>query len=64
MLMLKMIDHLTRRGTQRVVGDVLNENMAMRDLIRSHEFEVDSAQSGGDTLRYVRQLAPARENSR
>ena len=53
LLLRKMIDFLSRRGTQRMVGDVLRENKAMRELARSQGFAVDSAASDVDALRFV-----------
>ncbi|MEO7134337.1 MAG: bifunctional acetate--CoA ligase family protein/GNAT family N-acetyltransferase [Vicinamibacterales bacterium] len=53
MLLRKMIEFLSRRGTQRMVGDVLRENEAMRELARSHGFWVDTAASNADALRIV-----------
>ncbi|HEY2925374.1 bifunctional acetate--CoA ligase family protein/GNAT family N-acetyltransferase [Piscinibacter sp.] len=56
LLMRKMIDFLTRRGTQRMVGYVLRENEAMRELARSQGFAVDASGSDSDALRFVRAL--------
>ena len=53
MLMRKMIDFLTGRGTQRMVGDILHENLGMRELARSNGFVVDAAGSDADALRVV-----------
>jgi acetyltransferase len=53
MLLSKMIDYLSRRGTQRLVGDILRENHPMRELARSCGFVVDAAASDVDTLRFV-----------
>lgn len=39
MLMLKMIDHLRRRGTQRLVGTVLRVNVGMLGLAQALGFE-------------------------
>jgi acetyltransferase len=52
-LMLKMIDYLTSRGTQRMVGLVLRENEAMRKLAGSLGFVRDTAHSDEDALRFV-----------
>ena len=57
MLMRKMIDFLTGRGTQRMVGDILQENHGMRELARSNGFVVDAAGSDADALRVVLTLA-------
>ena len=53
MLMRKMIDFLSRRGTQRLVGDVLRDNEGMRHLARSLGFVLDSSASHSDALRFV-----------
>jgi acetyltransferase len=66
LLLAKMIEHLRRRGTQRMVAYVLRENAAMRDLARSHGFAVDPKGSDSDALCYTLALgadnaaAPAR----
>jgi len=52
-LLRKMIDFLVQRGTQRMVGLVLRENDAMRDLVRTQGFTVDAAASDADALHYV-----------
>ena len=57
MLMKKMIDYLARRGTQRMIGLVLRENTAMRELARSLGFVVDSTAYESDALRFVLTLA-------
>lgn len=48
-----MIRYLRSRRTARVVGYVLHENVAMRDLALSQGFAVDRAGSDGDALRLV-----------
>ena len=53
LLMRKMIGFLTGRGTQRMVGAVLHENLGMRELARSNGFVVDAAGSDADALRIV-----------
>ena len=53
LLLSKMIDFLSRRGTQRLVGDVLRENEAMRELARSHGLAIDATASSSDALRFV-----------
>jgi hypothetical protein len=45
-------------GTQRMVGDVLRDNPAMRDLMESNGFGVDTLASDGSTVRRVLQLQP------
>ncbi len=53
MLMRKMIDFLSRRGTQRLVGDVLRDNEGMRHLARSLGFVLEASASHSDALRFV-----------
>ena len=50
LLLRKMIDFLARRGTQRMVGYVLRENEAMRELAQSQGFVVDAVASDADAL--------------
>jgi acetyltransferase len=54
-LMTKMIDHLRRRGTRRMVGSVLRENTGMLELARSLGFQVTAApdEMNDHTLRFV-----------
>ncbi len=59
LLLDKMIRYLKGRGTQRLVGDVLRENRAMRELARSCGFQVDPAASDGTSTRYVLELQAA-----
>jgi acetyltransferase len=61
LLLGKMIRHLRQRGTQRMVGDVLHDNDAMRDLMRSNGFRAVAEGSDGTSLRFVLDLpvAPA-----
>ena len=56
LLLAKMIEHLRRRGTERMVAYVLRENVAMRDLARAHGFSVDPNHSDGDALCYTLDL--------
>ena len=42
-----------------MVGVVLRENKAMRDLALAHGMELDSAGSDADTLRFVLPLSPS-----
>jgi acetyltransferase len=58
MLLRKMIDYLSRRGTRRLVGDVLPDNESMRKLVRSQGFILDSAASDAHAMRFVLTLAP------
>ena len=53
LLMRKMIDFLTHRGTERMVGSVLRENGAMRELARSTGFVEDASGSDADALFFV-----------
>ena len=53
LLLDKMVRYLRSRRTARVVGYVLHENVAMRDLALSQGFIVDRAGSDGDALRLV-----------
>ena len=53
LLLRKMIDFLSRRGTQRMVAYVLRENKGMRELARSQGFAVNSAASDVDALCFV-----------
>ena len=50
LLLRKMIGFLSTRGTQRLLGYVLRENDAMRDLARSQGFAVDPGLSDTDAL--------------
>jgi len=59
LLLDKMIRYLRGRGTGRVVGFVLHENLAMRDLAMSNGFVVDRAGSDADALRLVLPLGGA-----
>jgi len=56
LLLAKMIGYLKRHGTQRMVGDVLQENAAMRSLALSLGMVQDAAASDGDVLRFVLDL--------
>ena len=64
MLMRKMIAFLSGRGTQRLVGDVLRENEAMRALTRSLGFIASPDASNSDALRFVLALAPRPDAAR
>jgi acetyltransferase len=52
-LMHKMIEFLTARGTQRMVGHVLRENDSMRRMVRSLGFVPREAGFEADTMQYV-----------
>ncbi len=56
-LMGTLIDFVRQRGTQRLVGLVLRENLPMRKLALSYGFELDEAGSDVDALRFVLDLA-------
>lgn len=56
-LLRKLIDFLSRRGTQRLVGYVLRENGAMRELARSNSFAIDAAASEADAPCFVLPLS-------
>ncbi len=58
LLLGKMVRYLKAHGTQRMVGDVLRDNPAMRDLMESNGFGVDTLASDGSTVRRVLQLQP------
>jgi acetyltransferase len=57
LLMGTLIDFTRQRGTQRLVGLVLRENLAMRNLALAQGFELDEAGSDIDALRFVLELA-------
>ena len=53
LLLGKMIRYLRGHGTQRLVGEVLRENHAMRELARAHGLHVDAAASDTEAVRCV-----------
>ena len=53
LLLDKLIRYQRAHGTQRLVGEVLRENRAMRDLAEASGFAVEDGTRGGDSLRYV-----------
>jgi acetyltransferase len=57
LLMDALIRHLRARGTQQMVGYVLRENSAMRELSRSLGFTAAGPAAEADVLQYVRPLA-------
>ena len=57
LLMRTLIEFMQGRGTQRLVGLVLRENLPMRNLALSVGFELDEAGSDVDALRFVLALA-------
>jgi acetyltransferase len=58
LLLGKLLRYLDAHGTQRVIGDVLHENHAMRQLATSHGFELDPDGPDDSSLRYVLTLRP------
>jgi len=59
LLLGKLLRYLEGHGTQRVVGDVLHENHAMRELATSLGFELDPDGPDDSALRYVLTLHPS-----
>ena len=57
LLMRTLTEFVRGRGTQRLVGLVLRENLAMRNLALFEGFEIDEAGSDIDALRFVLDLA-------
>ncbi|MEO8011121.1 MAG: bifunctional acetate--CoA ligase family protein/GNAT family N-acetyltransferase [Dokdonella sp.] len=53
LLMRKMIRFLQGRGTQRMIGDVLHGNEAMRTLLQPLGFAVDREHSDSDSQRWI-----------
>ena len=53
LLLGKMIGYLKASGTQRMVGEVLRENQAMRELARANGLHADAAALDDTSLRYV-----------
>jgi|GEM_PF-3395625 len=47
------VEFPARCGTRRMIGDVLRENAAMRELAHSQGLEVNAAASDADALRFV-----------
>jgi hypothetical protein len=58
-----LIDFVRQRGTQRLVGQVLRENLPMRNLAPSWGFELDEASSDNDSVRFVLDLASRPKNT-
>jgi acetyltransferase len=63
LLMGTLIDFVRQRGTQRLVGQVLRENLPMRNLALSWGFELDEAGSDIDSVRFVLDLASRPKNT-
>lgn len=59
LLLRKMIAYLKAHGTQRMVGEVLRENEAMRELAQAHGMHVDPAGPEDEAVRYVLELQGA-----
>jgi acetyltransferase len=57
-LMNKLIQHLRRRGTQRLTATVLRENERMLELARDLGFELDAARAEPDTQAIFLPLQP------
>jgi acetyltransferase len=53
LLMEKVIGYARKRGTQRLVGDVLSENMAMLKLARLSGFTIDASGSDSGVVHIV-----------
>ena len=54
-----MVAYLARQGVQRIVGRVMRENLAMRELAQALHFVAEpSGATGDDDLRLVLHLAP------
>lgn len=59
LLMTTLIEHFTRRGTQRLVGYVLRENTVMREMAQSLGFSADEQALDPTSLRLVKRLNAA-----
>jgi acetyltransferase len=59
LLLGKMIRYLRGIGTQRMIGEVLRENLGMRELARAHGLHADTLASDTDSIRYVLELQTA-----
>jgi len=60
LLLDKVVRYCRERGTERLVGLVLPENLKMLELARTLGFELDDTTSDRDALRVVMSLAAAR----
>ena len=58
-LLARMIAYLKDKGTRRLVGIVLRENKAMREMALAAGLEIDVAGSDADSLRFVLDLSPS-----
>ncbi|MEK8030041.1 bifunctional acetate--CoA ligase family protein/GNAT family N-acetyltransferase [Ideonella sp. DXS29W] len=63
LLMQQLADYLAARGVQRMVGNVLRENDAMRAMARRMGFDTDPTSSDREMIRVVRLLQAPREAS-
>jgi hypothetical protein len=59
LLMDRIVSYLREKETQRIVGDVLTENVPMRALMHDCHFEIDRRGSDPGALRYILELRPA-----
>jgi acetyltransferase len=59
-LLAKLIDSVKRRGTQRIVCEVLRENEPMRALATRLGFRIEKRTPEQGSLRYVLELRPAK----
>jgi acetyltransferase len=60
LLLAKIIDSVRRRGTQRIVCDVLQENQAMRALATRFSFQIEKRTLAQESLHYVLELQPGK----
>ncbi len=58
-LLAKLIDSVRRRGTRRIVCEVLHENQPMRALATRLGFRIEKRTPEQGSLRYVLELQPA-----
>jgi len=58
LLLGRLVDWLRRRGTSRIVADVLHDNEAMRALARDLGFALEPSREQG-VLRFALDLVPA-----
>jgi acetyltransferase len=64
LLLDKLVRYQRAHGTERLVGEVLQENLAMRELARSLGFTVDARVAEGGALHHVLALQSADEPAR
>lgn len=58
LLLAKMVRYLRDLGTRRMVGEVLRDNVGMRELARSHGMHAEPGGPGDEAVRYVLPLQP------